>query len=228
MSAVEKGITFRDICNYKYQDQAAYFLNCFWGKMKGDKADKAYLFYKKFVAVDPKKADGSKLDEFNGLQFVEQLFKEGLLPSAMSREEFRAFLKKVDVEVDGVKGDGKMSLVEFFLSHFDQTVHSLLAAVPGEVNQEWYDAKKKIDEFKAAEKKTADKLADLEKVIAAGGVKAAGAKSEFDNLKNNTGSDKDKLDRIKAEGAFAKVDKVGPILSTPGSDWLNAKIASDK
>jgi len=116
MEARGGGVTFADLINRTYKDQAIFFLNAFWPEV-GNQAEDVWRRHTKMVELDLQKgADGNDLDEFNAHRFLE--FFEETKTVVGLREILREH---------GLDRKKRMSFIEYLLVKYGQHVRELLS-----------------------------------------------------------------------------------------------------
>jgi len=139
MADKDLGARFLDLTRRKYDAQAKWFLNGFWGSVGEKNSEQIWTYTQKFIELDPKKASGNELDEFWSHKFLES-FGETLTVLAL-REQ----LKKIDLDVNG-----KMALLEYLCFRFDKTVQQCVNAPQGGNEEKLAAAQQLLDAVQKA------------------------------------------------------------------------------
>jgi len=218
MTANHTGKSFTDLTKMNYEQQAKYFLNCYWPEME-PRAEDVFKWWQKFCELDIKNHEkGNEIDEFPALQFLQWFGKP------LDRSTFRNKLREVDPA-----NDGRMSFVEFLCFESKKTVPELLNTHPGTEHTEYTDAKRNLEAINAIFKAREDEVAMLEAKVKAGtasGIEKNNLAQKRVALGNI--STEEKAQKIKCENAMKKASVVGPIKHFPADIWWDARVEVEK
>lgn len=207
---------FQALTKLSIEEQSKYFCHRFVFRL-GDRYTEVKLLEAKFK--DFLKNDDGKADSMSPAVAADFFQKNGQTRTAMQR---KAELADVDVN-----GDGRTSFIEYLLLHFklmileeffdrkgeapdvdmtnggvgltgvgDRLIEELFAPPQG-IDPE---LEKMMKDFASTRAERANEIAQLEEVVAQGGVKGMGAKTQLDALKKEDGS---QLNLIEARIAAA-------------------------
>jgi len=146
---------FEEIVTMKHDLQAAFYLNAFWNKGAQEEAENIWQYSQSFKKIDEKGADGNSLDEFMSHRFLETLGE------TLTVLELRAKLKEIDVDMNK-----RMSVVEYCLFKYGNSVEALVDAPQGDNSEAIEDAQKKVASAQAALQEVQTKLAEQEAALA--------------------------------------------------------------
>ncbi|KAL6050244.1 putative Actin bundling protein [Balamuthia mandrillaris] len=201
---------FKAVIAKTYKDQAIFFLNAFWPELGAAEAENVWKYEHKFEELDlEKKKEGNDLDEFNAHRFLEFW---GETKTVVALRELLSELR-----LDRKK---RMSLVEYLLVKYNQSVQELLSRPQLEggalvVSEEMLKAQAALEAVNQEIQKIESRKEELEAASAGSGVKAMQAKNELAQLLTQ---DNTALNRalLTAEAALRKAGgRPGP----PGAIW---------
>jgi hypothetical protein len=166
MTEAKVEVTFTQVCERSYVQQAQFFLNAFWLEHKGQ-AEEVWEATQGFKDLDLKGDAGCRLDEFYSHKFLES-FGE-----TMTVIELRKKLREIDVNLDG-----QMSLIEYLINKFNRSVPDLMSRPQG-TNEELAKAQLALEEVQKQIKHIESEKARLEAESKGTGVKAKTVSLEF-------------------------------------------------
>ncbi|KAL6071241.1 putative TolA family protein [Balamuthia mandrillaris] len=187
---------FKEVIARRYKDQAIFFLNAFWAECRND-AEKVWQSVEKFQELDlERKKEGNDLDEFNAHRFLE------FWGETQTVVKMRDMLREL-----GLNRHKRMSLIEYLVCKYGQTVHELLSRPQG-TNEELVRAQEALEAVQTEINKIETRKAELERLAQGSGVKAMQAKNELSQLLTQ---DNTALNRalLTAEAAVRKAQKAG-------------------
>ena len=125
-------LTFHQISQLNYKEQACWFLNGFWDADQGDlahHAERVWSWHTSFVKLDlqaqrPRGHDGSELDQVLSAKFLEDM------EQTLTSLERKAALQEIDVN-----NDGKMALVEYLMYVFKKDAQAVVVAQQGKAQE---------------------------------------------------------------------------------------------
>jgi peptidoglycan hydrolase CwlO-like protein len=141
MASKEKDIKakFYELTHMLYVNQAKWFLNGFWAEGAEKDKENIWNFAQKFMELDPKKKEGTELDEFWSHKFLESL-GETLTVIAL-----REKLRKIDLDCNG-----KMALLEYLTFKYNKNVKAVVDAPQGGNEEEIKAAQEKLEAVQSA------------------------------------------------------------------------------
>eukprot|EP01108_Squamamoeba_japonica_P007849 TRINITY_DN680_c0_g1_i6.p2 TRINITY_DN680_c0_g1~~TRINITY_DN680_c0_g1_i6.p2 ORF type:complete len:439 (-),score=220.63 TRINITY_DN680_c0_g1_i6:34-1350(-) len=118
-------MSFAELTQMNYKEQAIWFLNGFWAEIKDD-AEQLWTWQQHFVKLDKlgaekKGEDGCELDQFWSAKFLEDMDK------AITAKERKEALKEIDQD-----NNGKMALLEYCLWKYKKTPAQIETAPQGD------------------------------------------------------------------------------------------------
>jgi len=206
---------FKQVEKRNYANQGIFFLNAFWVECSGD-AERIWLFCQKFHELDNVNGkEGNDLDEFWSHKFLETLGE------TMTVLQMRDVLKQIDVD-----NNKRMSLLEYLLYRYKQTIKELLKRPQG-TNEELARAQQALAAVQAEIDKIEKKKSELEAASSGGGVKAMQAKNELSQL---LVADPTDLNRtlLTAEAAVRKAQKLGGAAAQGALFWIDRDLQEVK
>jgi len=195
--------------------KAFFFLNAFWAEC-GKDAEGIWQWAQSFKKLDNTKgAEGNDLDEFWSHKFLESV------GNTLTVIEMRNALKEIDVD-----NNKRMSLLEYLIYRYKQTVKELLSRPQG-TNEDLIKAQEALQTVQSEINKIETKKAELEEKSSGEGVKAMQAKNELEQLlkKDNTELNKAML---TAEAAVRKAQKQGGSTAQGALWWIERDLEEAK
>ncbi len=140
------------------------------------------------------KSDRNDLNaaDLNEVEFLRFLTTQG---RTMTRDQMRKTFASVDFDKSG-----GVAFIEWLLFRYEKTVEDLYAPqdpLPAELRAELNQTMEEYQQAMAQERVFTDKIAELEAVVAQGGVKGNTAKAELESLKNKFSNEKVRIEKIK-------------------------------
>lgn len=125
-------LSFSQIADLNYKEQAVWFLNGFWGEGEGglgQHAETVWGWHKIFAELDlhatvPRGAEGSALDPILSAKFLERT------EQTLTSLERKAALREIDVN-----NDGRMALVEYLMHAFKVEAGAVVTAQQGKAQE---------------------------------------------------------------------------------------------
>eukprot|EP01087_Luapelamoeba_hula_P009793 TRINITY_DN255_c0_g1_i2.p1 TRINITY_DN255_c0_g1~~TRINITY_DN255_c0_g1_i2.p1 ORF type:complete len:230 (+),score=61.25 TRINITY_DN255_c0_g1_i2:72-761(+) len=187
---------FSEVIAKTYKEQAIFFLNAFWPEFHAD-AERVWAYVQKMAELDQNKGkEGNELDEFSSHRFLE--FWQETATVMRLRDMLRDL---------GLNRNKKMSLIEYLVVKYRQTVQELLRRPQG-TNEELVKAQRALDAVNTEIQKIETRKRELEQASGGTGIRAMQAKNELAQL---LGADPTDLNRalLTAEAAVRKAQRMG-------------------
>jgi len=162
-----------------------------------------------------KHEEGNDLDEFWSHKFLETV------GNTLTVMEMRAALKEIDVD-----NNKRMSLLEYLIYRYKQTVKELLSRPQG-TNEDLIKAQEALQAVQSEIRKIESKKSELEEKSAGEGVKAMQAKNELEQLLKKDNTELNKA-MFTAEAAVRKASKQGGSTAQGALWWLERDLEEAK
>jgi len=194
-----------------YKQQAGFFLNAYWDDIS-EMAEVVWDYALSMGSHDKKKGeDGSVLDENSVANFMRENVEDFDLTATALR-------KKLANEIC-LNNDKKMSLIEFLLNTFNLEVNEMMTRPQGEPSDTVRNMKVRLKEIDAEESEWKGKVAAMEQLAAAGGVKAMGAKNQIAQGYGQKELRELDDERIKCNKKLTKAENSND-MQEPGFLWM--------
>jgi len=129
-----------------HKDQSIWFLNAFWNDFSSKEGENIWNWVHKHAELDPKKAEGNELDEFQSHRFLESI------GTTMTVQELRNYIRTIGV--DKIK---YIPISHFLLARFKADLHKLVNASQGDNQAEIEKAQSLLEAAQAAFKESDEK-----------------------------------------------------------------------
>jgi len=177
---------FKEVTSTSIDDQAKFFLRSFVLDFQG-RFEEVLDLAEEFKGFAPKEGVVRELEEDRAHYFLERRGE------TLTVVQLREYLKQIDLD-----SNHKVAFIEYILWKYKKNLEQLFNPPKGGTNAELLEAlEKAIEEYQkvmAKRREREEKIKELEKLVALGGVKGGTAKHQLEQMKND-----DKLEQNRRE-----------------------------